>query len=203
MKKILIIRHAESIGNAGAITTLPGEIPLSLTGITQAHELVGKITDPPEIIVYSKYIRTYQTAEPLINTFPHVPTEEWSHIHEFTYLNEAHCANMDAKSRQPMVDEYWDRNDPHHRDGGSAESFVEFLRRIDSSINQVKVRQEKSIIIFSHGNFILGLKMLIESKKNPGSLQNLSDFMLEFRKRKEIDFPENTSIFDASEMINF
>lgn len=203
MKKILFIRHGESTGNAGEVTTFPEDIPLSLTGIGQSHDLTKRITSTPDLIVFSNYIRTHQTAEPLMNTFPSVPTEKWDSIHEFTYLNKARCANMNAKDRQPMVDEYWDRNDPYYNDGGNAESFIEFLRRVEFSIYKIKDRPENNINLFSHGNFILGLKILLELKIVPGSFSDLSNLMLEFRKRKDVDFPENASIFDASEIVKF
>ena len=68
-KQILLIRHAESCANVGLKTSTPAEIPLTENGHEQARELAERIIEVPEIIITSPFIRTLQTAEPLLKKF--------------------------------------------------------------------------------------------------------------------------------------
>lgn len=203
MRKILFVRHAQSMGNIGKVSSTPDEIPLSSFGIIQAKDLIKKIQETPDLIVLSKYLRTHQTAKPLIDSLPHIPVEKWNNVHEFTYLNQARCSNMSSIERRPIVNEYWDRNDPYYKDGGNAESFHEFINRIESSIYQIKNSTEYNIMIFSHGQFILMLKILMELKSTSKPIPDLDKLMHEFRVRSKTETPKNASIFDASEILKF
>lgn len=195
MKKIMIIRHAQSIANAGGKTNDPGKISLSTLGFVQAKELASKITLAPDIFVLSKYIRTHQTASPLLGKFPEVPVEVWDMIHEFTYLNQANCINMNSLERSVLTKEYWLNNDPYYNDGGNAESFLDFVNRVENFIDQVKIRSEYNIFIFSHGQFILALEMRLQLEVMSS---NLTEFMREFKKRSLLGIARNASMTDIS-----
>ena len=71
-----LIRHAESMSNAGYATQDPASILLSERGRMQAVRLAESIAEAPDLIVVSPYIRTRLTAEPLCRKFPLVPVEE-------------------------------------------------------------------------------------------------------------------------------
>ena len=86
MPTIQLIRHAESEGNAGLPTNDPASIPLTHHGYEQAAALAATFTTAPDLIIVSPFIRTQQTAAPLIARFPEVPVEKWA-VQEFTYLN--------------------------------------------------------------------------------------------------------------------
>lgn len=149
MPLLTLIRHAQSIANAGAATSLPEAIPLSEEGHRQARELVEKIAPPPSLIVHSSYLRTKQTADPLIAKFPHVPVEVWA-LHEFTYIAPERVQNTTFTGRRPIVEAYWQRNDPFYIDGAGAESFAQFVERIDRCIDQARKSHHKHIIVFTH-----------------------------------------------------
>jgi probable phosphoglycerate mutase len=86
MKTIWFIRHAESEANAGLAKTYPDTIPLTLKGFTQARLLAEPIATEPDLIITSPYLRTQQTAQPLADKYPLVPTERWPK-HEFNFLS--------------------------------------------------------------------------------------------------------------------
>ena len=71
---IYLVRHGESIANTGAKTPSAKDTHLTELGKKQAREFADKITQEPDLIVISPYVRTYQTALPLIEKFPNVPT---------------------------------------------------------------------------------------------------------------------------------
>ena len=56
MKKIWLIRHGESIANAGEPTQDHAAIPLSEKGLQQAQELALAIPSAPDLIVTSPFL---------------------------------------------------------------------------------------------------------------------------------------------------
>ncbi len=201
MKKILLIRHAESISNAGQKTENHATIPLSEKGRMEAEQLAESLGIIPELIVVSPYVRTRETAEPLIGKYPHVPVEMWD-VHEFTYLDPARFAGTTGLDRAPFAKEYWENKNIHHKNG-EAETFYEFTKRIESVFEKLRAREENTIVLFSHGRFILAVKFYLEhlKKNNQTSLseediQTLMDMHTEgFMSGKP--FPiENISIHE-------
>src|SRR5262245_8811627 len=87
-KNVWLIRHAESEGNAGLVTSQPDTIPLTRKGGEQALRLANSFTQAPTLIVTSPFIRTQQSAKPTIERFPAVRREQWQ-VQEFTHLSPA------------------------------------------------------------------------------------------------------------------
>lgn len=153
MAIIFLIRHAESNANAGERTIDPASIRLTDKGIMQATLLAKAFKTQPNLVVTSPYLRTKQTAQPLLERFNHLEQAEWK-VQEFTYLSPSKCENTTAEERRPLVNQYWDRNDSHFNDGPGAESFIDLLSRVDYFIGQLRVLENKSVAVFSHGQFI-------------------------------------------------
>ncbi len=76
MKKIYLIRHAQSESNAGVAIRPNHEINITELGKTQANELADwlqqHIDEPITDIFISRYLRTQQTAEPFLTKL-HAP----------------------------------------------------------------------------------------------------------------------------------
>jgi broad specificity phosphatase PhoE len=164
-KKISLIRHAESHANVGLKTSEPAEIELTDKGHQQAQELAESIHEMPDIVITSPFVRTLQTAKPLLDKFLQVKHEQWP-IYEFNYLSLLRCHNTNMEHRIPWATEYWEKCDPDYCDGDGAESFGQFIERIRDAINKLRQRQENRIIVFSH--------MLFISALNWGKQRNLS-----------------------------
>lgn len=148
-----MIRHAESIANAGGTTSTPRDIPLSDRGHLQAKALADSITERPELMVLSPYIRTEETARPLLKRFPDCPVETLP-IQEFTYLSISRCRNTTYEQRKPLVEEYWARCDPNYSDGDQAESLVELVNRARAFLRRVPEMEGELIFVFTHEQFI-------------------------------------------------
>lgn len=160
MVDVYLIRHAQSIANAGHVTAEPGLITLSDLGREQAADLALTFEVEPVLIVMSPYIRTQETAEPTIARFPHVPQEIWP-IHEFTYLALDKCRNTTTEQRHGIANEYWQRMDPAHIDGHGAESFSQMITRIRDMVLRLEQKTEGPIFIFTHGQFIQALRQIL------------------------------------------
>jgi len=156
MRTVWLIRHAESIGNAGEPTEHAATIPLSALGQRQAAALATAFPSAPDLIVTSRYLRTQQTAQPLIDRFPSTPTIQWD-IHEFTFLAEEHYRGTREMDRMGAVRKYWANCVPDHRDGVGAESFGDFMVRVDAMKERISRVDRPFTAVFSHGYVIKAL----------------------------------------------
>lgn len=156
--KFILIRHGESEANAGLPTPSPAAIRLTEKGQGQAAALAERLDVLSALIIVSSYLRTRQTAEPFMQKHPGTPVEVWP-VHEFTYLDIGRHANTTEAERLQFVEAYWDRNDPHRNEGSGAESFAEFIHRVDTSIARLRVHETGPVVVFTHGYFIHGVEM--------------------------------------------
>ncbi len=177
MKKIYLIRHGESVGNAGKSTADHRSMPLTEKGWAQARALAEKIDVVPELIAISPFTRAQQTAKPMQEKFPNVRVETWSEAYEFTYLAPDSCRNTTAEERLPRVMEYWERLKPDYIDGEGAESFNSFAKRAEVVLEKLRQRSEQRIFLFSHAQFIACLCLLAKDTGASGS-----ELMKAFRK---------------------
>jgi len=182
MKKTAhFIRHAQSLSNADknikSDDFASATVPLSKNGIKQAKEFADDFFLPPDLIITSPYERTKQTAAPLIKKFPGVPVEEWP-IQEFTYLSLDRCNGTTILERKPWVDEYWARGDEFYNDGDGAESWMDLLSRASDVIDEIKLRKERFIVLFSHEYFIAMVKYILNTCNDEfdPTPRNIKDF---------------------------
>jgi broad specificity phosphatase PhoE len=150
MQHLWLIRHAESLSNAGEPTDAPDTIGLSALGVIQAKKLAEIFPAAPDLIVTTKYDRTGLSAAPLRQRFPDVATEVWP-IYEFTYLAPARYSGSTEDQRRPAAQAYWDRNDPDYIDGAGAESFRDFITRIRTLRESARRAGKDFISVFTHG----------------------------------------------------
>jgi broad specificity phosphatase PhoE len=191
MSKAFLVRHAESNANAGGRTTDPAKIDLTEKGFEQAKYLANAFKNRPDIIITSPYLRTKQTAKPLLERFGNIEEVEWA-IQEFTYLSPERCKNSTTQERRPLVTEYWERNDPFFNDGVGAESFADLMMRVENFITQIKSLDNKNIVAFSHGQFIRAtIWRVLNGETKMSSLE-----MKQFRS-----FTASLEIFNASTTI--
>ena len=183
-KKIWFIRHGQSLANANEnfkSDSFGGKsVSLSKKGQKQAEELLEKFSDAPDLLITSPYVRTKETAKPLISKYPGIQHEEWP-IHEFTYLSSKRCFNTTFLEREPWKDEYWEKSNPAHHDGDGAESFVDFMDRVRETIGKIEKRKENFIVLFSHNYTIAAIRYILE--KNPKKItpEVMRDFKKYFR----------------------
>ncbi len=156
MRTVWLIRHAESIGNAGQPTEQTATMPLSDLGRRQASALAGAFPSAPDLIVTSKYLRTQETAQPLLDRFPQSTVEQWN-IHEFTFLAEEHYRGTREDDRVAAVRAYWANCVPDYHDGSGAESFANFMGRVDALKQRISQVGQGFTAIFCHGYVIKAL----------------------------------------------
>ncbi len=175
MAQATLIRHGQSESNAGLPTRYPGSAPLTELGRRQARAAAAQFPEPPGLVVVSPFLRTRQTAEPLLERHPACLVETWP-VQEFTYLDPVKYAGTTAKERSVDVAAYWKRLEPEYRDAEGAETFLEFLGRVDACLERLAGRTA-SVVLFGHGQFLRGvlLRLLMPFLTDP------TDLMLRFR----------------------
>ncbi len=159
--RVILVRHGQSLANAGGKTADHISNPLTELGHAQSKNFAERLDCKPTFFITSPFLRAQQTAEPLRQQYPDVPVEEWP-IHEFTFLNPSRHKDTSEEDRQPHVDAYWQRDDPSHIDGPGAESFTLFLDRAREAIHQLETRNPGGcIVIFTHGYFMQAFRLVL------------------------------------------
>lgn len=157
LRRVILLRHCQSIANGGHATTLDS-IALSDSGFKHAEEIARGMHEPPDVLVSSPILRALQTIKPISTRFS-LPYEIWS-IGEFVYLNFGQSPTT-AMDRLASVTAHWDRLDPNERNS-ECESFRDFYDRVCEINDRFEKCSAPLLILVSHGQFIRTLLHLRE-----------------------------------------
>ncbi len=164
--RIILVRHGQSVTNAGGRAADQVSNPLTELGRAQAREFAERLDCKPTLFVTSPFLRAQQTSEPLRQRFPDVPVEEWP-VQEFSFLNPALHRSTSEADREPQVIGYWQREDPAYIESPDAESFTLFLDRAREAIRRLVTRDLATrdhggcIVIFTHGFFMQAIRLVL------------------------------------------
>jgi probable phosphoglycerate mutase len=186
MDKIYLIRHGQSQSNAGKPTTDPVSVQLTQRGHDEARcvaDFLKMHAHPLHILLTSPYRRARQTAEYTQKLFPDLLLLVWE-VQEFTYLSSMHEELSTTAERRPRVEAYWKQLDPFYQDNGpKSESFASFIQRARAFIQRLKKRYPGgAVAVFSHEQFILAVRWLLESER-PAKMsgETMLDFLNYFQ----------------------
>ena len=158
---IILVRHGQSVTNAGGRAADQVSNPLTELGRAQSRDFAERLDCKPTLFVTSPFLRAQQTSEPLRQRFPDVPVEEWP-IHEFSFLNPALHRGTSEADRESHVVAYWQREDPAYIDGPEAESFTLFLDRAREAIRRlVSSNPGGCVVVFTHGFFMQAFRLVL------------------------------------------
>jgi 2,3-bisphosphoglycerate-dependent phosphoglycerate mutase len=189
--RIILVRHGQSVANAGGAAPDHITNPLTELGRAQAKAFADSFDCTPTLFLHSPFLRTRQTAEPLLQRFPDVPVEEWP-IHEFTYLEPSRHNGTKEAQQMPHILKYWERPDPSYLDGPGAETFTQFLDRARSSIQRfAQLPPGGCVVVFTHGFMMQAIRLLLlfSDATDP-------ELMTNFRRFHESNFIKNTEALE-------
>jgi broad specificity phosphatase PhoE len=189
--RIILVRHGQSVANAGG--TAPDHITNPLTGLghAQAKAFADGLDCAPTLFLHSPFLRTRQTAEPLLQRFLDVPVEEWP-IHEFTYLEPTRHNGTNEAQQMPHILKYWEHPDPAYVDGPGAESFAQFLGRAREAIRSLTLLAPGGcVVVFTHGFVMQAIRLLLLFPTATDA-----ELMLNFRRFHSRNFIENTEALE-------
>jgi probable phosphoglycerate mutase len=185
--RIILVRHGQSVANAGGIPPDHITNPLTELGHAQAKAFADKFDCSPTLFLVSPFLRARQTSEPLLQRFPAVPVEEWP-IQEFTYLEPVRHNGTNEEQQMPHILEYWERGDPSYVDGPGAESFTMFLDRARAAIGRlVRMAPGGCVVVFTHGLLMQAFRLVTLF---PDATD--AELMSNFRRFHFDNFIENT-----------
>ncbi len=192
MKNIYLVRHGESVSNAGGVAVRNAEIPLTELGREQAKEvatwLLGNVS-PIDNIFVSKFIRTHQTASPLLEK-QGVTSTVIEGLEEFNYIDFFRIENLSALERRQLSHRYWQTATPDYTDGESAESFNQLQARITNVLNYFEKLPNGNYVVYTHG---LWLSMFLWRLLNFSTDSSLA--MQQFRQFEQAIKIKNTEVF--------
>lgn len=188
MKNIYLIRHAQSYSNAGGHAMPNADIPITELGQRQAEQvadwLIETLGNSIQSVGVSKYIRTQQTAKPLLDKLERKATII-DGLEEFNYLS---FANIDDKSlieRRYLADDYWLKFQPDTLDGLDAETFTNFVNRVQQVQAYFETLPEGNHVVFTHGLWISMLiwRMLGQPTHSNKAMQKFRQFEISIRSK--------------------
>lgn len=149
LRSIYLVRHGESVSNAGGITMPHALIPLTEAGRKQAGALSARLpARPPRILA-----RALDTAEPYAKRMQ-VKIEQEPLLQEFDMVDPVLIAGMDQAQRRPIADAFWKEGDPTKQMGEQAESFGQFASRVSVFMADRLPLLPDGTVCFGHGIWI-------------------------------------------------
>ncbi len=192
MKNIYLVRHGETVSNAGGVAIRNADIPLTELGKEQAKVvttwLLGNVR-PIDNIFISKFIRTHQTASPLLEKINIEPTVI-DGLEEFNYIDFSRIKNIPANERRKLSHNYWQTATPDYIDGEDAESFNQLQTRITKVLNYFEELPNGNYIVYTHGlwlSMFLWRLLKFSTTSNPA--------MQQFRQFEQAIKIKNTDVF--------
>ncbi len=184
-KQVLFIRHSESESHIGKAASHIEVVGLTEAGKFQARQIATEFAAAPDLLIISPYLRAWQTAEPTMKRFPHVPHEIWQEVREFTYLGSLTGQYLTKEERSGMVKAFWERCDPWYSDG-NAESFSAFIMRTRRALLKLTAELERRdfIVVFTHEQFIRAAQCLLlrwkrDAEYEPECMKHFRTILLE------------------------
>jgi len=153
MKRIVLVRHGESEGNAKGLFTGWLDVPLTEKGKTQALALSEKIkAETFDRVISSDLCRSVETARLTWGERkPDIELDE--------RLREKHFGNLEGMKfdeiciQFPEVVDAWKHND-YNFPIPKGESFQKFYDRIIKRYKELKQEDDESLLIFAHSGVI-------------------------------------------------
>lgn len=148
--KIYLVRHGESEGNISNVHQTE-DSALSFEGMRQADKLAARFAGvAADKIIASPLVRTKQTAEAISKTTG-LEIEYDSRIKELKRPSIV----VGRSYHEPEVQKIWSTIDAHVNEPeyhySDEENFFDLKKRITEFVEELPRRQEKDLVVVSHG----------------------------------------------------
>ncbi len=183
MKNIYFVRHGETVSNAGGVAIRNASIPLTEKGKQQAQVVANWLiqhVNPIDDIFVSKFIRTHQTAQPLVVLTDIQPTII-DGLQEFNYIAFSRIEGLAVTERRKLSAQYWQTAEPDYIDGDSdsdAESFEQLQARMTQTIDYLQALPVGNYVVYTHGLWLSALlwRLLALPAHDQASMQQFRQF---------------------------
>ncbi len=194
MRRLILVRHGQSLANAGGVTMAHADIPLTELGHRQAATVAERLPPAPSELLSSPFVRALDTSRPYAERLGRsaLPVPE---LQELDALDPALIAGLTGEQRRPIAEAYWADADPQRRMGTQAETFQEFAARVRRFRERRMPTLGHEAVAFGHGIWI---SMLVWQLLGFGTRD--SNDMRAFR-RFQLGLPmDNTAVYCFDEV---
>lgn len=175
-RKLYLVRHGQTYNNIEGLTY---EYDSGLTdlGIKQAVEISNFFNENIQLIIHSGMNRTIETACFTKKRFPDAKILEWD-VGEFDYLGEKDSIIINRERRKCDKDIFWKLANSYYKFNKQAESFNDFLRRIESFVHEAINCDTDTIVVFTHKYFLKGVlwNVMMKNRTNYHSVKEFYRF---------------------------
>ena len=195
MKKIYLIRHAQSESNAELIVRPNPDIALTQLGRQQADEvadwLIAHVPTPTAVFV-SPYVRTHQTAAPYLTRLESLGITPivLDDLHEFDYLDFEHIKDLSFAEILVKAEAFWAHAKQDYADSPRTESFDNLAMRVRQIRRYFDALDDGTYVVFTHGMW-LGMLMWQLIHHDSTRTQN----MVSFRQFELAVRPKNCEVY--------
>ncbi len=161
MKTLHIVRHGQTDFNLRGIVQGSGvDAPLNETGYEQARQFHAAYADHPyEVVLTSALQRTWQSVQRFIDAG--ISWEKHPNINEMSWgSHEGKSGTPESIAEYQAIKNGWGEGRIDGRIGGG-ESAREMGERLQAFIDHLRTREEKQLLIASHGRAMCGLVTLL------------------------------------------
>jgi len=162
MKKIYIIRHGETDLNRQGIVQGSGvDTHLNDLGLQQAQAFFARYADYPfEVVLTSALRRTHQTVQGFIERG--IPWEQWPEINEISWgIHEGQSSTPKMREEYSTLTHHW-KNGNYDAKIDEGESAQELASRMHRFVEHLKTREEKNLLICSHGRAMRAMMCVLK-----------------------------------------
>jgi broad specificity phosphatase PhoE len=152
MKKIYLIRHGESEGNAGPIRQSP-ESPLTEKGIYQANKITERLQHLDfDLLISSPFKRAFQTAEIVSEKTGKKIIQNELFIERIRPTEQIdQPKNSEESIHSEMLYGQAFKENKKYKDG---ESFEEIVQRAKNALSFLEEQPNEHIVVITHGVFL-------------------------------------------------
>ena len=154
--RLLLIRHAESVGNAESRLQGHGDFPLSEKGLAQAALLARRLkADPPDHLYASPLSRAHRTAE-IVAEAVGLPIEPLPGVQEYDFGAVSGLTWAEIRERYPELAAVQRRRAAEFPAWPGEEGREAFRERVCSGLWALEERhKDETVAVVTHGGPIL------------------------------------------------
>ncbi len=189
--RLLLIRHAESIGNAEARLQGRSDFPLSERGMTQARLLARRLEEhPPDVLYASPLVRAFRTAE-IIGAAVGLPVKPLPAVMEYDFGEVSGLTWAEIRDRYPDQAAAQRQRSPHYPEWPGEEGREVFRQRVCAALWGLEAEHEnQTVAVVAHGGpilvFCLSVLSLPYRRPLPFACDNTSITIVDVRQGRGV-----------------
>lgn len=154
--RLLLIRHAESVGNAEARLQGRGDFPLSEKGLAQAALLAGRLQrSPPDALYASPLSRAHRTAA-IVAEATGLPIQPLPDVMEYDFGQVSGLTWAEIRERHPELIAVQRQRTAEYPAWPGEEGREVFRERVCSALWALEERhRDETVAVVTHGGPIL------------------------------------------------